>query len=377
MPHRPLPASAVRTVIAALTLPALGISALAVAPTAVAASDPSAATTWRVYKTIAVSNTTLNDVVALPGGTAWAGGQTPTPGPLMYHFAGGRWHAVRLPGPVGSFVAHVAGTSATNVWATIGNEDAAAHRTSRGWSTTSFGPTPLSMVGGVVTTGPKNTWVFTSNLASSEGFAHHYNGSAWKSTRLPAAATSGSQAEAASASSARNIWTWAYNAATRKYETMRYNGIRWQVFGVPTHLAPAGQAIKPQSMLAVSASDVWATAYTTSLGVAGPVILLHWQGHGWAKVTGTRPAGALLGPIARDGRGGIWLGAVSQSSSPMILHYLNGTWTTYHVPSDPAGVISLNGLSLVPGTRALWGVGVLGRTALGSTKGAVIVKYGQ
>ena len=331
---------------------------------------------WRVFKTIAVKDTALNAVVALPGGTAWAGGKSSAARPLLYHFAAGRWHLVRVVQQVGTSVQDIAGTSSTNVWATIANADAVARVTSRGWSITSFGPTPSSKVCGVVTTGRNNTWVFTSDLASSNGVAHHYNGSRWTATRLPAAATNGSGSEPASASSAHNVWTWAFNASTRKYETMRFNGSRWQIFGLPAHLAPAGQQVQPQSMVAVSPTNVWATAYTTSLGVAGPVILLHWQGHGWTKVTGALPSGALSGPAARDGLGGIWLGAVSQGGAPEILHYRNGTWTTDQVPASTAGVVSLTGLSLIPGTRSLWGTGLLNRTSLGHTSGAVIVKFG-
>jgi hypothetical protein len=157
---------------------------------------------------------------------------------------------------------------------------------------------------------------------------------------------------------------------------MRFNGNRWQVFSLPAHLAPRGQVVTPQSMLAVSPTNVWATAYTNGLGVSGPIILLHWQGHGWAKVAGSLPSGALVGPIARDGHGGIWLGAVSQGSSPEVLHFGNGAWTTDPLPSSKAGVISLTGLSLMPGSRSLWGTGVLGRTSLGQTNGAVIVRFG-
>jgi hypothetical protein len=299
-----------------------------------------------VVKTIAVNDTALNAVVALPGGTAWAGGKSSAGRPVLYHFAGGHWRIVRVSGHAGTSVQDIAGTSGSNVWATIANADARV--TPRGWSITSFGPTPTSKVCGVVTTGRKNTWVFTSDLASSNGLAHRYNGSTWTTTKLAAAATNGSGTELAKASSARNVWTWAYKASTRKYVTMRFNGTRWLTVSLPAHLAPAGQQVQPQSMLAVSPHNVRATAYTTSLGVGGPVILLHWLGHGWAKVTGHLPSGALLGPVARDGRGGIWLGAVTQASAPEILHYGNGTWTTYQVPASTAGVISLTGLSLTP-----------------------------
>ena len=122
---------------------------------------------WRVFKTLAVKDTTLNPVVALAGRTAWAGGQSSARLPVLYHFAAGRWRLGHMPGQAGTSVQDLAGTSATNVWVTIANADAVAHLTRHGWSTTSFGPTPVSQVCGVVTTGQKSTWVFTSNLASS------------------------------------------------------------------------------------------------------------------------------------------------------------------------------------------------------------------
>lgn len=377
MGSRPAPTRPVRVLAAAAAALAVPAAAVPITATPAASAAPRrTAPHWRVYTTIAVPGTALNDVVALPGGTAWAGGQSAARAPVLYHFAGGRWRAVRLTGASGTFVASLSGTSAANVWAAIASADAVAHLSSRGWSTVSFGPTPVSKVDSVLTLGSKDTWVFTSTPSSRDGLAHHFNGSAWRTTRLPAVATSGSTASPASASSPRNIWTWAYDAAAARYETMRYNGSRWRVFRIPAHLAPANQLIKPQRMLAVSPDDVWATAYTTSLGVAGPVILLHWQGHGWTKVTGGLPSGALLGPIARDGRGGIWLGAVRQDSSPVLLHYLRGTWTAYPVPPDRAGAIVPAGLSLIPGTRKLWGAGALSPTTLGATKGAAIIRFG-
>jgi hypothetical protein len=67
---------------------------------------------------------------------------------------------------------------------------------------------------------------------------------------------------------------------------------------------------------------------------------------------------------------------VTQASAPEIFHYSNGTWTTDQVPASRAGVVSPTALSLIPGTRSLWGTGVLSPTSLGHTKGAVIVKFG-
>lgn len=83
-----LTARAAATVVAPLTAvvgtltlssPALGVPA---------SGNPQ----WRVYKPIAVAGTALADVVALPGGTAWAGGKTAGAKPLLYHLSSGHWH---------------------------------------------------------------------------------------------------------------------------------------------------------------------------------------------------------------------------------------------------------------------------------------------
>jgi hypothetical protein len=55
-----------------------------------------------------------------------------------------------------------------------------------------------------------------------------------------------------------------------------------------------------EQLLAESSTDVLATVYAYKGNSDGPVILLHWNGRRWSKVTGKLPSGALVGPIAPD-----------------------------------------------------------------------------
>ena len=158
---------------------------------------------------ITVPDTVLNDVAALPGGTAWAGGQTPARRESVYQLSGGQWHAVAVSGPPGAFIATVSATSPANIWFS-NNADQVGRRSGSSWVITSFGPAPAVQLDGVVTPGPHDTWAFTYNPMTAQALAHHYNGTSWQATTLPAAVGSFTFTGMESASSSSNIWTWAY-----------------------------------------------------------------------------------------------------------------------------------------------------------------------
>lgn len=108
--------------------------------------------------------------------------------------------------------------------------------------------------------------------------------------------------------------------------------------------------------------------------------LLHWTGSKWVNVNVPSPT-LGLGPLARDGRGGLWL--VSSSSTSFCLHacdvnamfhYNAGTWskTPIHVPG-----LAITGMRLIPGTTSVWasGTNVAVPGGQGDTVG-VMLKYG-
>jgi hypothetical protein len=365
---------------AVLTVAVAGVVAAAGALPAQAARVPAgrtaaAAPGWRITRTFTTKNTFLDDVVAFHNGTAWASGETPAQTPVLYHLTGTGWHAVALPGPTGSFVSNVNASSPTNVWATIANEPDVAHLTSHGWVLVSFADgSDDVLMDGLATTSPRNVWVFTYDFTTKLPYAHHFNGSSWKTTQLPAIVDGNSLTELVSASSADNIWTLADKGSATV--TMRYNGHKWQTFPLPASTVPAGQMVFVRQILAESASNVWIAVWTAKGEVAGPVVLMHWNGHHWSKAAGKPPAGVLSGPIAPDGRGGLWLGAQSGTGSPFFLHYRAGVWTRFRSPTNSRGPLTLSALVLIPRTRSLFGVGDLGAN-FGGDNGAAILKFGR
>lgn len=348
---------------------ALAVVLTAAAPALAGGRAPS----WHVIKTFTPHNTFMIDVVGFRDGTAWAGGESPSQAPVLHHLTGRTWHTVSLPGPLGAFVANLSASSPGNVWAALANEPLVAHLTRSGWVTKSFAHgTDQIFSDSLVTTGPKDTWVFTFDFATKRPVAEHFNGSKWTSSPLPAPVDCDCATHATSASSATNVWAWVFTS--KGFETMRWNGRKWRIVSLPRHLVPAGQKVGGLQMLAESATNVWATADNTMS--TGSIILLHWNGRTWAKIGGRLPKGQLAGPIAADGHGGLWLVGRTPAFSDFILHYASGRWTRSPVPTDGSDTVVVNALRLISGSKTVLGVGNLSPN-FGGDNGAVVVEFGR
>lgn len=358
-------------VMAASVAAALAVVLTGAAPALGGALSPR----WHVVKTFTPHNTFLSDIVGLRGGTAWAGGETPARTPALHHLTGRTWRTVSLPGLPGTFVPNVSATSATNVWAALANEPLAARLTSGGWVTKSFtvGSDQIA-TDNIVSTGPKNTWVFAFDFTTNSPFAEHFNGSKWTRSPLPALVDCDCATHAVSASGPGNVWAWVFDRKIKGFATMRWNGQKWQVIKLPAHLVPTGQKVGALQMLAESRTDVWATADNTMS--TGSIVLLHWNGHAWAKIGGKLPKGQLAGPIAADGSGGLWLVGRTPTFSQFILHYARGRWTRSPMPTDSAGAVTVNALRLIGGTKTVLGVGNLSPN-FGGDNGAVVIEFGR
>lgn len=364
-------ASAGSRILAAGVVAALTVVLTAAAPDVSGSRSPS----WHVVKTFIPHNTFVDDIVGLRGGIAWAGGESPARTPALHHLTGRTWRAVSLPGPPGTFVTNISATSATNVWAALANEPLVARLTGGGWVTKSFAHgTDAIATDNIVTIGPKNTWVFAFDFNTKSPFAEHFNGSTWTRSPLPALVDCDCQTHAVSASSAGNIWAWVFDSKTKAFATMRWNGQKWQVIKLPAHVVPTGQKVGALQMLAESRTDVWATA--DNVMSTGSIILLHWNGHAWTKIGGKLPKGQLAGPIAADGRGGLWLIGRTRTFSQFILHYTGGRWTRFSMPSDSAGTVQVDALGLVAGTMTVLGAGNLSPN-FGGDNGAVVIEFGR
>jgi hypothetical protein len=337
---------------------------------------------WRVIETISAKNTVLGDgVLAFRNGSVWLGGESSARTPVLYHLTGGRWYKITLPGPEFSFVDDLSASSPHNVWAAIANEPDVAQRTAHGWVLTPFSHGSRQvLVAAVVTFSPTDTWAFYSAINNATdavtGYAAHFNGSFWQTTRLPSPVSANSGTGLVSGLSPDDIWALTYTGT--RYATLHYNGHRWRVVNIPGHLAAAGQTVYLREILALSSTNVWATGLRASTTGNGPLLLLRWNGSGWHAIGGRLPAGQLTGPIASDGQSGLWLAAVSRVGRTEMLHYSPGHWHIYQGPHSPVRGAALDILYMtnVPGGDAVVGGAVIG-PGLGVSDGSAVIKYGS
>jgi hypothetical protein len=340
-------------------------------PSAPAARPPR----WRVFLAIHTANAGLNDVVATGRRDAWAAGISGASTPVVYRWDGRRWRAIPRPGPSGSAAASVVASSARNVWVTITGAAALDHWNGHSWSRVSFGSPARTEIDGLTTSGPKDVWAFAHDKTRKRETAFHYNGKAWTGTPLTVALGGGTP-RLVSSSSPSNVWAWAYQVRRHGWVSVHFDGRAWRVVALPARLLPAGQAILPEQMLAESRTSVWGTIYCAAGGSRGPAVLVHWNGRRWRRVAGRLPSGTLAGPVAADGHGGLWLYAERPAGAGYLLHYLDRKWASAAVPGNPGGATSVTALTLIPGTRSLWGTATIGR-GFGTSRGAAILSYGR
>ena len=369
-----------------ITAAAALTAAAATAPAQAAAGSPGAVAHrvhtaappgWRVIRDFLTPNLSLLAVSAVSDNNTWAGGVSPADTPVVYHQASGTWLKYSLPGTAGMFVNGLSATKGTNVWASIANqsEGAVERLTKHGWQTYTF-PQGKAQIAddGVITFGATNTWVFEYDFATMIEYAYHYTGH-WSQQVMPAAVDANSDEGLVSGSSSSNLWALTF--VKNRPASMWYNGKKWQVIAFPGNLAPKGTTVYSKQILAVSPTSVWATISTFTAKGVGPVVLLHWNGHNWSKVTSNLPAGNLLGPVASDGHGGAWVFAENKAQTKaLLLHYSAGRWSSSNDPTTGGKVISVSALDLIPGTRSVLGTGPIAPTP-GGDFGSAVIKFGR
>jgi hypothetical protein len=317
---------------------------------------------------------------------AWVGGNSAADTPVLYHQVHGKWAATKLPFGLGVWAQSISASSATNVWAGLSNTPTVARLTKHGWVTRGFkvGKNDELQIDGVVATGPDKAVVLTDDITSRRGYAFYCTGSSCYSKPLPAEPDANSDEGIVSGSAANNIWSLAFKQTSAKTfvpEAFWYNGKKWRVTPFPAYLAPRRMTLDLKEILAVSPTNAWVTFndYTLAAGklTYGPVVLLHWNGQRWSRVTGKLPAAVLSGPLASDGGGGVWLSASNSAGTKAeLLHFSRGRWATYPVPTEGGKMVSITALTLVPGSRLrlVLGTGLI-NYGPGGDDGTAILEY--
>jgi hypothetical protein len=373
--------------LAAAAVAATGLAATVMAVTAAgpAQAQPAAAKPpgWRIVGLIGDSDLYLPALVAVSPSEAWVGGSQSEPGgtgPVLDEIANGELHNAAPPGGNGVFVNDLSAAGPDDVWATEANAPTVLHLGEHGLSAHSLaiGGDDI-LTNGVAAVSTKSTWVFTYDFSTKTSYSIHYNGKSWTQRALPYTIDGDSDA-LVSGTSDSNIWALSFSGPGGAADALHYNGRRWRRTYFPSHLAPAGYSVYPEGIYAQSPSNVWAALYSNGSTVKklryGPVLLLHWNGRRWSKITGTLPTAALTGAMTSDGHGGLWLYGLTTQTSGVFLHYSGRRFRAYKVPTARAShqVITVTALSEVPGTHTVMATGSVNVDFVADS-GAAVLEY--
>ncbi len=201
-----------------------------------------------------------------------------------------RWNGVRLrpsslPSGLTGFLSDASAPTAGDIWAVsdyggyVLHWDGKVWRVARRWS--------RGQITGVTAVSPDDVWIFGTTATGYRGVGTwHFDGRDW--TRASGRARHIYQASAASR---RDIW--AIVPDQRGDHIEHYDGSRWR-------RARTGRVlddVRLTAILAVSRHDVWVLGNTRSRSGPGLLVLAHWDGFAWRRLTTTLHAWA--GQLAR------------------------------------------------------------------------------
>jgi hypothetical protein len=176
----------------------------------------------------------------------------------------------------------------------------------------------------------------------------HFNGSTWEA--VAKVAGGGSLADV-SALNAENVW--AAGALESAPLAEHWNGASWTQ--VPT-ASLNGYSGTFNSILALSAADVWGGGYVSVTGVAIEPLFEYWNGKSWTVVPGAHVAG-FIQKLAGTGPSDIWAVGYTTSDvgNPLIEHFNGTQWQQVTAPFLGIGGRLYGVVALSP-TNA-WAVG--------------------
>lgn len=282
---------------------------------------------------------------------AWAFGSADlsgaTPGsPRAEQWNGTSWHGSTLPSGLTSEIVGASATSGSNVWAVTQFGGDVLHWNGTRWKVAKHlaGSGQLT---GVTAISGKDVWVFGGGGFTGGLGTWHFNGSTW--THVKGIATG---IEEASAVSATSIWGIG-SASAPADSIVHYNGTTWRRL---TAKALAG--LQFGDILAESPKNVWATATVASNGFTP--WLVHHSSSGWRRIA--LPWSVHPIRIAPDGRGGLWMTAVSKSARSWIIHRsATGTWRRTRVLAGASA--TMVSPVLIPRTTSLWAFGLVNNSS--------------
>jgi len=342
---------------------------------------------WRIVQTVGLPGglSEVMSVSATGANDGWAAGIVGSgmgPSPLLAErWNGSAWQM--LPGTAGLVKtgvdnAVVEADSAADAWVFAGTNGSvndftdALHWNHGRWTTTRF--VNWSSVTSAAVFSPSNAWAFgVVILPKFRLLAERYNGKAWRNVTMPVVP------EGTSALGPRDIWAVGpvTPASAKSADAIaNWNGTSWRSVRFPRLRLGAGVSIVNPNVVALGRNNVWvASSLGKGMGIFPGALLLHWNGSRWRHVRTPFPT-EEVGPLTRDGHGGIWISAFGSSKGlpAYFYHYSHGTWRRVRVPTVPANTTQISSIRSIPGTRSVWAGGEI-LPSDGSAQG-VVLKFG-
>jgi hypothetical protein len=339
-------------------------AAAALAPAVPASAVPASAALarsaagWRIVFRNSCAATTgcaYFDVSAPGRSSAWVVGEAGGNGgpgsghPIAARWHNGVWRPASLPAGLSGLLIAVSADSARDAWAVSADTGYALHWNGTRWSVARrWHEGSLSQeFTGVTAFGPHDVWAFGGPGAFPGLGTWHFNGRTW--TRV----ASGPGAGIVSASALSPSDMWAIGSINSPQDSIiHYLGTTWR----QVHAA-ALSGLAFSGITATAPGSVWSVATKPGTGNPNTAYVVRLQNGHWTR---TRLPWRL-NPVrvAGDGHGGVWLTALGTGSAWFVHRSAAGRWTRV-LAGSPASVF---GLTLLPGTSALWSAGDRAATA--------------
>jgi hypothetical protein len=244
---------------------------------------------------------------------------------LVEHWNGKAWTQVATPNPgAGSnFLNALTVVSPTNIWA-VGQ-----------YSTQTS--SPLDII-------PDKTLIL------------HWNGHRWSQVRTPSPGGFSDQLTSVAKISANNIWATGFygkrnNGGKTKSLLLHWNGHAWSQVSHPEY-GTFNNSLG--SVAATAANSVWVTDQVSSSTSSSTALLLHWNGHAWAKAASL--ANGDFGGIGFSSPRNGWLVGGDRKGLSLTLHWNGRSWTRVPAPSLKNLSNTLVSVTVLSPTSA-WAVG--------------------
>lgn len=354
---------------AALGFATASAAGAAVQPGASAGHGTAAATSsWKLVNTVRGKNfPNFTAVTATSRHGAWAFESTASSRaifkPTAWTLTGGQWSRASFPGQPGERVLSASATSPSDVWV-VTSSPAGARVLLFNGSTWSVKRTfAHDFPAGIVALSQREAWAFAG------GGAWHFSAGHWSLVKSAHGLGDGS------ALSPDNVW------ATGLTSVAHWDGNTWTRTSVKALLPPGTKFSHPDlaSIYAQSPSSVWAVGTQGQESQGGPVVVLHYNGHRWARAALAKVCCGFPGQAIPDGSGGLWVPYGLMWNSHTMLHYTGGHMYKVTLPVPGGMFLTLGSAAAVPGTPraiAVGGLWPIHGTTEGFTR-AVIYAYGS